>query len=599
MSNAVATFEPDDAADRLLRQGAIDLDSGRLDEALDSASEALRHRPDSIQALYLHGIVLAKSNRAADGAAEFRRVIALLPAHPDSLNALAAVLEHSGDRHRAIVLFLRTVASVHQDAAAIDNLCTILLRAALPGLLSRWCRRAVALDPAHALRLLYLAGGVKDLGQLRYAATLATRAVAIRPNEPSAWSSLLFSLVYDPDIDEAALGRAYRRWAEIAGRHVKPRGSHNRNRDPDRRLRVGYLSADFREHAITYLVESLLEAHDRTAVEIFVYADVERPDDVTRRIMRLADGGRFTFGQQDEAVANAIDDDKIDVLVCLAGHTADNRVSVCTHRPSPIQVNLHDLSTSGLPQMGYWLTDSALHPADTEEFASERLYRLPSLYLHRPPEDAPDVEPVFSSASGRVVFGSFSNPAKINDAVLTSWGDILRRTPSSELRMGYRSSFSDRTLRSRIRDAIGRRGVHPAQLTFDDAAAGRRQHLRRLSTVDVVLDPFPFTGGTSTFEALWMGVPVVTLAGRRFAARCGVSHLRQVGLDDLIAEDVPHYVDIAVALAADESRRQMLRRTLRRRVETSRLCDAPTYARSIEAAYREMWRNWCRDGRGK
>jgi predicted O-linked N-acetylglucosamine transferase (SPINDLY family) len=357
------------------------------------------------------------------------------------------------------------------------------------------------------------------------------------------------------------------------------------------------MSADFREHPIAHLTEPLLLAHDPAEVEAFCYAEVEHPDAVSRRIAAAVAGWRSTVGLKDADVAEIIDRDRIDILVCLAGHTSGNRIEVCAMRPAPIQINMHNVSTGGLAEFDYWLTDASLHPADSTEYASETLLRLPSLYLHWQPSDAPDPSPPPSSELGPIVFGSFSNPTKLNDRVLAVWSEILKRVPDSRLRLGYRDSFGEPWPRSRVRNVLLAAGVARDRVDFWPESVEPKKHFARIASLDIALDPFPFTGGTSTFEALWMGVPVVTLAGTRFAARCGVSLLHQVGLDDLIAASTRDYVRIAAELAGDLKRRTSLRKTLRRRVVASRLCDSTSYAKSIEIAYRAMWRAWCRGDR--
>jgi predicted O-linked N-acetylglucosamine transferase (SPINDLY family) len=253
---------------------------------------------------------------------------------------------------------------------------------------------------------------------------------------------------------------------------------------------------------------------------------------------------------------------------------------------------MHNLSTGGLEEFDYWLTDGSLHPEDTKEYASERLMRLPSLYLHHPPHDAPESAVTRSTAADQIVFGSFSNPSKLNDEVLAAWAEILKRVPRARLRLGYRDDFADPWLKSRVGRILTGAGIDAHRVEYLRERPDARSHLLRVAGLDVALDPFPFAGGTSTFESLWMGVPVVTLAGRRFAGRCGVSLLHQVGLDDFVAATVADYVRIAVDLAMDQALRATLRGSLRRRVATSRLCNPTAYARSVETAYRAMWHAW-------
>jgi protein O-GlcNAc transferase len=247
--------------------------------------------------------------------------------------------------------------------------------------------------------------------------------------------------------------------------------------------------------------------------------------------------------------------------------------------------------------MDWWLTDPFLHPEDTTELAVERFLRIPSLYLHRPPEGVPDPGPPPQLKTGRTTFASFSNPAKLNDVVLALWARILRSVPGARLQLGYFGGLADADGSARIRRRFVDLGVSEERLSFAGKVPDRVSHLMRVAEVDVALDPFPFNGGTSTFEALWMGVPVVTLAGRRFAGRGGVTHLFNAGLPELVAVDEDGYVEIALKLAASGRRLSDWRRSLRDRIKLSPLCRADDYARSVEDAYRYAWSEWCR-GRG-
>jgi len=273
-----------------------------------------------------------------------------------------------------------------------------------------------------------------------------------------------------------------------------------------------------------------------------------------------------------------------------AGHTTDNRLGIAARKPAPLQVSFHDITTSGLAVMDGWLTDAALHPETTTEKFTERLIRLPCFYLHQPPADAPDPAPKTSTG---ITFGSMNNPHKYNGAVFGAWACILRAVPDSRLLLKYSRAYESPRLRRIVTDAFASEGVAAERLHFVGGLIPPREHLAVLQQVDIALDPFPFNGSTTSFEALWMGIPLVTLAGDRFLARVGASCLAQIGLEDLIAEDIDGYVARAVALAQDRERLARLRQTLRARVAASPLCDAEAHARAFETAMRSLWREWC------
>jgi predicted O-linked N-acetylglucosamine transferase (SPINDLY family) len=273
-----------------------------------------------------------------------------------------------------------------------------------------------------------------------------------------------------------------------------------------------------------------------------------------------------------------------------AGHTFDNRLAIAAHRPAPLQSSFYDITTSGLAVMDGWLTDPFLHPESTTERFTERLIRLPCFYLHQARAGAPDPAP---KSSAGITFGSMNNPHKYNGEVFAAWARILHAVPEARLLLKYANAYESPKLRTIILDAFARQGISAERLRFVAGRIAPSEHLAVLQEIDIALDPFPFNGSTTSFEALWMGVPVVTLAGERFLGRVGASCLAQVGLTDLVAKDVEGYVERATGLGRDRERLATLRRTLRDRVAASPLCDAAAHARAFEAAIRQLWRGWC------
>jgi predicted O-linked N-acetylglucosamine transferase (SPINDLY family) len=280
--------------------------------------------------------------------------------------------------------------------------------------------------------------------------------------------------------------------------------------------------------------------------------------------------------------------DGLDALVVLAGHTARNRPLVAAWGGAPVQVSFHDLTTSGLSSMDWWLTDGVLHPEGTRERFTERLWRLPHFYLHRPPEEGPEVGPLPSAGGGGVRFVSCNNPAKLTAEVVRVWSRILSEIPDATLLLKYKDWFADPDVEARFRAMFERHRIEPHRLDLRGGDLRRSDQLRLLSDADIALDPFPFNGSTTTFEALWMGVPVVTLAGERFVGRVGASVLGALGLEELVATDEAGYVARAVALARDRARLAALRRELRPRLLASPICDAPGYTRTFETALLAM-----------
>jgi predicted O-linked N-acetylglucosamine transferase (SPINDLY family) len=406
-------------------------------------------------------------------------------------------------------------------------------------------------------------------------------------------SNLLFALAYDPGLDNGQRFEALRRWQRRHTPAKPPPVDFANRRDPERPLRVGYLSADLRSHPIAYNLEGLLDRHDRALVEPYVYSLAAMPDAVSRRLQAKVEQWRWVTGLGDRQIAERIRADSVDVLVVLAAHIGDNRPLVAAHAPAPVQVSFHDVVSSGVTAVGYWLSDWVLHPEGTDECFTERLVRLPCFYLESPPAEAPEPGPSPAATSSEVTFGSCNNPLKLNDQVVEIWARILRDVPASRLLLKYKNCFADRAVQGMFSRRFGEHGIGAERLRFVGEDLPRAQQLSLLNGVDVALDPFPFNGSTTSFEALWMGVPLVTLAGDHFVARVGASLLTALGRPEWIAADRHAYRQIALGLAAEARSQSGPRRALRHALAASPLLDAAAYARSVEQAYRAMWREWC------
>ena len=386
------------------------------------------------------------------------------------------------------------------------------------------------------------------------------------------------------------------RWAEVhaepLGRDVVPLSSDG---DPGRRLRVGYVSNNFREHSVAFFVEALLASHDRSKVEIFCYADIMLADEFSGRLRRHSAQWRVITGQSDAQVAELIRQDAIDILVDLAGHTARNRLLVFARKPAPVQVTyLGYCNTTGLSAMDYRFTDAlADSPGTTEHLHTEQLVRLPDCaWCYRPPDASPAVETPPVLRSGHITFGCFNARPKITGEMLALWARLLLEMPASSLLL-KNVGFGEPSARQHTRDLLAKAGIAPERVELVGRVPTLAGHLATYARVDIALDTFPYHGTTTTCEALWMGVPVITLAGRTHASRVGVSLLTTTGLPELVASSPDEYVKIAAALATDVPRLAALRTTLRTRMASSPLMDASRFARNVEAAYRQMWRTWC------
>lgn len=617
-------------ADALNLMGAIALARRRAGEAAELFRRATDANPRAPAFPSNLGAALAALGRHGEAEAAYRQALALDPELADAEHGLALALEALGRPEAAVEAYERLLACRPENAAALTDLGGVLRTLDRHEESEAACRRALALAPqlaeahyglgaalaargrqgeaAHAyeqaivlkpeLAQAHHGLGVarEALGQPAAAVAAFAGALALDPYDARAHSNLIFCMNYDSRFSAGDVLAESQRWNEVhAARLTAGARAHGNHPDPDRRLRVGYVSPNLCQHSVGHFFEPLLRAHDRSAVEVFCYAEVAKPDAVTARLSGLADGWRSTVGLTHGEVAEAIRDDGIDVLVDLAGHTGGNRLPALAERPAPLQLTwLGYPASTGMAAIDYRLTDAVADPEGrAEALWSEKLLRLPGGFLcYAPPAGSPEVGPPPVQADAHVTFGSFNNLTKLQPAVLRAWAALLRAVPGSRLLL--KSSRLDAAAsRARVRDELAALGVAAERVEVLARLPENAAHLAAYGQVDIALDPFPWNGTTTTCEALWMGVPVVVLAGDRHAGRVGASMLSRLGLEELVAGNADDYVEKAAALAAEPERLARLRGELRGRLLASPLCDAAGFARSVEAAYREIWQRWC------
>jgi protein O-GlcNAc transferase len=432
-----------------------------------------------------------------------------------------------------------------------------------------------------------------EQGRLGEAIECARKAVSLWPDSPAIHSNLLFQLLFSPTIDAATLGQEHALWnqrhAQPLARQIRP---HANDRTIGRRLRVGYVSPNFREHTGGYLMEDLLAHHDHGSFEITCYSDAPQADGHTQRLKAHADRWRDSRMLDDEQLAGQIRQDGIDILIDLCLHMAGNRMLTFARKPAAVQVTyLGYPGSTGLSAMDYRLTDEHLDPpGGSGSYGPEKLIYLPrSYYCLTAPRGATPVSEPPVLCEGHITFGSFNNLAKVHSGVIAAWSELLQRLPDSRLLVLIKGG----PLNERVWRAFENHGVERRRVMLVGKQESAEDYFRLYDRVDVVLDPFPYSGHTVNMDALWMGVPVVTLAGQRAVGRGGVTLLANLALRELIARTPEEYLKIACELAADGPRLAELRRTLRERMRQSPLMDGRRFATDVEAAYREMWRAWC------
>ena len=512
--------------------------------------------------------------------------------------ALAAAIEHhrAGRLALAEVGYRQVLAADDTSAETWSNLGFCLIQQRDPHRAESACRRAIELNPKLANAHANLANALMRQARVDEAIAALRTAIGLNPNLRVAHENLLVAMNYRPTHTPHDVYAEHVAWAQRHANHLGDDAPpHANDRDESRRLRIGYVSPDFRRHSVAFFIGPLLAAHDREQVEIFCYSDVEQPDDTTARIQQLAEHWRDCRSIADDRLAQIVRDDRIDILIDLAGHTAGNRLLAFARRPAPVQVTyLGYPNTTGMAAMDYRITDALADPPGlTDAFHTVQLIRLPrSAWCYRPPAEAPRVADAPPSVSaGHVTFGSFNKLAKISPSCLDAWAELLRMTPGS--RMIIKSTaLGDATLRQRLATEFAARHVAAGRVDILGPIAATFEHLAMYARVDVALDTFPYHGTTTTCDALWMGVPVVTLAGQTHVSRVGVSLLHAVGLDDLVAQTPQQYVEAASQLAGDALKLRQLRSDLRGRMKSSPLMDASSLAREIESAMRLAWQRW-------
>ena len=572
---------------------------GKGDDAEAAYRKALELKPDDAMAYNNLGVLLGERGNPVDAEAVIRKALALKPDYAMAHNNLGNVLEIQGKLEDAMAAYRKAVSLKPDYAEAYNNLGIVLkIRGHCVDAEAAY-RTALELKPDYALAYSNLGNALKSQGRLEDAMASYRKALELDPGFASAHGNLLLSLNYDDRISQKDIFDESRRWDEA---HGAPRSgrrrSHANSRDAERRLRIGYVSPDFREHSVSYFLGPLIAGHDRSRFEVFCYAEVTHPDDTTARYRGLADGWHSTVGEKDPAIAARIQEDGIDILVDLAGHTADNRQLVFAARPAPVQVAwLGYPNTTGQSAMDYRISDAIADPeAPGDALYSETLVRLAGGFLcYGPPADAPEIAGSPALDGGHVTFGSFNNLSKVTPPVVAAWARILDAVPGSRLLIKSRP-LADEETRARYLEMFAAHGTDTGRVELLSWIPSKSGHLGAYGRVDIGLDPFPYNGTTTTCEAMWMGVPVITLSGDRHAGRVGASILTRVGLTEFITGTAAAYVEAAMKLADDRDRLSELRHGLRRRLRGSLLCDGAAFTRDVEAAYRDMWRQWCAGG---
>jgi len=563
-------------------------------DALTHYQAAIAAEPGFADAYYNMGLSLGALWRFDEAVAAYRRCLEINPADAEAMKNLANALHRLGDNAGAAVLIEKVLAQLPDDADAHFNHANILQAQNAFDAAADAFERALALNPSVPGYTVNYSLLLKDLGEVD-GAIERLRPVVRRDGVPhEAHSNLIFYMLNDPAFGADDIRAEAARWNARYCASLKPLApAHANTPDPARRLKVGYLSGDLRRHPVGFFMEPVFAHHDKAAHEVYVFATHTVKDDLSGRIDAHTDAWHDVAHLDMQTLAQSIAAEGIDILVDLSGHAAHNRMQCLAHRPAPVQLLGGGLfCTSGLECADGFLSDRFQTPDGAEAYYTEPLIRLPDGYIcYRPPDYAADVAPSPCLESGFVTFGCFNNLSKISAPAAALWADILNRVPQSRLLLKT-TALSSARAQGRLREQFAALGIDEDRLLLEPGLP-HEAFMAEYARVDIALDPFPYSGGLTTLEALWMGVPVVTLPGDTFAARHSLSHLSNLGLADLICDSAEAYAEKAVALAADAGALDALRQSIRPRMAASPIVDGERYTRNLEQVYRARWQAWC------
>ncbi len=600
---------------------------GENEKAMEWLEKARKCNPESVDVLESIGWALAGLGRKDEVVEQFSKAIKLQK-NMKNVRLLAEAMQQMGLTTRAIEALKEAIGVDSPRPEIMFELAVFFEKIGRLDKAEEWCKKIVELTPdpmaynwlgilchrtgrtSEAVQYLQktvelapedeyawtdLAAFLLQSGDTQKGFELLRKAVDKAPNNSRIHTSLLFYMHSFPDLDQQAIFEEHKRWGQRHAPISMAGTSHDNTVEPERKLRIGYISPDFKKHVVARRFEPLLDKHNRDVVEVYGYGNIDRPDPTTSRLQKKFDCYRNIWNVSDKAVARIIERDKIDILVDLAGHTHNNRLLVLARKPAPVQVTyLGYANTTGMEAVDYLLTDCLTIPPKLQKFYTEQLAYLPGgLACYTPPENAPVVTPLPAAKKGHVTFGAFTDNRRFNRPLLEVWAEILKLTPNARLLLGFNGG-NDEKIQEHYLSQFEECGVCRERIKISGWKAPS-EYIKQYNDVDIVFDTFPENGGTSTCEALWMGVPVISLAGQHQAERVGLSILSRLDMQCFAAATPAEYTAKAVALANKPESLMEMRASMRSRMAESPLCDKERFARDVEAAYREMWHKWCRD----
>lgn len=612
------------------------LQEGNLQGAEQTCSALLEKAPDNVEALFLLGTMAHQNGNHHGAVSFFSRAVAQSPEipllhlnlgisllmvkrhdeaidhlqHATRLNPtystawfqLGAALGEQGDLDKAFDAYTTTRRLDPENDHAVVRSADIRQRQNRMEEALVLYEEALHLQPRNFMACNNAGNAAKYLGRISEALAWYQKAQNLEPGQRICASNYLMTMLLSAECSPEEIFRRHASWSEsfekplIADRKVFLNAAA-----PERPLRIGYLSCDFKYHPVAFFIEPILASHDRKEFTVYCYANCDKPDMITAQLERLADVWRSVYDLGDEELCDLIRGDEIDILVDLGGHTAQNRLTVFARKPAPVQVTwLGYPATTGLKSIDYRISDAAADPPGlTERYHSETLCRLPDTFIcYRPPANSPPVAPLPCLANGHVTFGVFNHFSKITLEAIALWSTILHALPNAKLLIKA-LGMEHEPMRKHVKKMFASRDIPADRLELIGKTPSIYSHLELFGKVDISLDTFPYNGTTTTCESLWMGVPVIAKEGDSHVSRVSVSLLGAMGLSALVAATDEEYIALATFLAQDRGNLEILRNNLRDRMRASKLLDTAGFTRNLEGAYREMWRRWCAEQKKK
>ncbi len=588
-------------ADLLCQLGSALHNLDRLSEALPLYKRVLAIQPDNLGALCNLSLILQERGQLDEAIKGYRHALSHHPDHPDLLNNLGRALHEQGHADQALALYQQGLSLAPQHLELLTNLGRTLETLNQMEASEQAYRAVLTLQPNEVTVWNNLGGVLQHQARMEEALACYRQALEIQPDHHAALSNLLVTIPFLSQWDAASVASETRRIGALLETPFQPQAArpHENTPDPERPLHIGFLSPSLAKHVLAPYLEPVLAALDRKRFRLFVYAHTPHADEVTRRLMTHVQHWHFVHRLSDDQVAAQIRADAIDILIDPMGHWADNRLLVFARKPAPIQISyLCQGISTGLSSMDYIFGDRWLNEGGSmADHAVEKVIELPSGFQVTSLDQTPTIEDPPYLKKGHITFGAFTNPAKISDASLALWASVMQAVPTARLLIKGKFLESN-AIAARLRYRAAQFGVDEQRLDIVGLVA-ESDYLSIYKRVDMVLDTTPFTGGRTTVEALWMGVPVLTLKGEAVYGRYSASHLNRIGADELIAECEADFVEMAVALATDSKRLQRYRQELRKMLQDSSLINPVQHVMELEQTFRHLWKTWCRGRRIK